>query len=128
MHLNQFRVLAVAATFMMFVISSANSETDLYGPEHQNCAGGSTPEIEECLARYTKAWDARLNAAYRELLNGNPEAGSLRSAQRLWLQFRDANCRYYGLGEGTIVRVQAAACLRYMTSQRAQELEELLSY
>ena len=31
----------------------------------------------------------------------------LRVAQRLWVQYRDANCLYYDLGEGTS-RIEAA--------------------
>ena len=31
----------------------------------------------------------------------------LRVAQRLWIQYRDANCLYYDLGEGTIARIDA---------------------
>lgn len=126
MHPHHSHILAVAAIGLILAIAPAGAETDLYGPEHQSCADGSTPQIEECLGRYTKAWDKRMNAAYQELLKGNPQAESLRKAQRLWVRYRDVNCHYYGLGEGTIVRVQAAACLRHMTAQRAQEFEELL--
>jgi len=121
-----FQVLTLAAACMLLAVSVGNAETGMYGPEHQRCAGKSTPDFEECLSRYRKAWDRRLDSAYQELLRANPYADDLRRAQRLWLKFRDANCHYYGLGEGTIVRIQAAACLRYMTQQRALELEELL--
>jgi uncharacterized protein YecT (DUF1311 family) len=44
-------------------------------------------------------------------------------AQRLWIQYRDANCLYYGMGEGTIARVDAGECQRSMTEARARELE-----
>ncbi len=47
----------------------------------------------------------------------------LRVAQRLWIQYRDANCLYYGLGEGTIARIEASDCMRRMTQNRAIELE-----
>jgi uncharacterized protein YecT (DUF1311 family) len=49
----------------------------------------------------------------------------LRAAQRLWIAYRDANCLYYGMGEGTIARIGAAECLRSMTEARAHELETL---
>ena len=48
----------------------------------------------------------------------------LRAAQRLWIQYRDANCLYYGLGEGTIARIDAGECMRNMTQARAKELED----
>jgi uncharacterized protein YecT (DUF1311 family) len=47
----------------------------------------------------------------------------LRAAQRLWIQYRDANCLYYGLSEGTIARIEAGECLRSMTEARSKELE-----
>jgi uncharacterized protein YecT (DUF1311 family) len=58
-------------------------------------------------------------------MRGNPQSDALRAAQRAWMQFRDANCRYYGSGEGTITRLQFAECMRSTTARRALELEEL---
>jgi len=49
----------------------------------------------------------------------------LRAAQRLWIQYRDANCGFYALGEGTISRVEAAECMRSMIEARARELEDV---
>ena len=80
-----------------------------------------------CLAETTEKWDKRLNAAYREALNDKEtpkeQREQLRKAQRLWLQFRDANCEYYALGEGSISRLNAGSCLLDMTKARAKELE-----
>jgi uncharacterized protein YecT (DUF1311 family) len=56
---------------------------------------------------------------------GEKQREQLRSAQRLWIQYRDANCLYYGLGEGTIARIDAGECVRNMTKARAEELEGL---
>jgi len=39
------------------------------------------------------------------------------------VQYRDANCLYYDLGEDNIARVNAADCMYRMTKERAQELE-----
>ena len=52
-----------------------------------------------------------------------PSRTAMRVAQRLWIQYRDANCPYYGLGEGTIARVEAGDCMLRMTQSRAIELE-----
>jgi uncharacterized protein YecT (DUF1311 family) len=87
---------------------------------------GSTYEMVECLREKTEQWDKRLNRAYQQALKDaeNPaQADQLRAAQRLWVQYRDANCRYYDLGEGTIARIDAAECMRMMTEARAKELE-----
>lgn len=127
MQIAGWRSPIVATVLVLLTWTPAKSWTDVYGPEFQSCPSGNTLQTVDCLARFTKAWDKRLNAAYQELLKGNPQAELLRTGQRLWLKFRDANCRYYGTGDGSIVQIQAAACLRYMTSQRARELEELLT-
>ena len=87
---------------------------------------GSTQQMMECVAAATAKWDKRLNAAYRDTLKDAPEAQRepLRKAQRLWLQYRDANCEYYALGEGTISRLEAGSCMFDMTKARAKELEQ----
>ncbi|MGA7387342.1 MAG: lysozyme inhibitor LprI family protein [Pseudolabrys sp.] len=94
------------------------------GDPDQSC-DGSTYEIVECLRAKTVQWDNRMTTAYQRMLNaGEPkQREQLRVAQRLWIQYRDANCLYYGLGEGTIARVEAGDCMLRMTQSRAIELE-----
>ena len=87
---------------------------------------GSTYEMVECLKKKTAQWDARLNKAYQHALKqatSDRQSENLRAAQRLWVQFRYANCRYYDAGEGTIARIDAGECMRSMTEARAKELE-----
>ena len=69
----------------------------------------------------------RLNVAYQKAVQdaGSAQRDQLRAAQRLWVQYRDANCLYYGLGEGTIARLDAGECMRSMTEAHAKELEGL---
>ena len=100
---------------------------EMYDPEYRSCSQGSTVAIVQCLTARTKAWDARLNVAYQTALQrvDSTQRDALRSAQRLWLQYRDANCRTYGLREGSLREIEAAECLRSMTAERAQELEHL---
>ncbi|MCW5694161.1 MAG: DUF1311 domain-containing protein [Pseudolabrys sp.] len=79
----------------------------------------------ECLKGKTDAWDKRLNAAYpKALAAAQPkQREQLRKAQRAWVAYRDANCLYWALGEGTIARIQASDCMYRMTKERAEELE-----
>jgi uncharacterized protein YecT (DUF1311 family) len=88
---------------------------------------GSTVEMVECLKARTAEWDTRMTMAYQKALQdaGAAQREQLRAAQRLWIQYRDANCLYYDMGEGTIARVDAGECLRSMTEARARELEGL---
>jgi uncharacterized protein YecT (DUF1311 family) len=94
------------------------------GEPDASCDGG-TPEMVECLKAKTAYWDKRMTIAYQRMLKaGEPkQREQLRVAQRLWIQYRDANCLYYGLSEGTIARIEAGECLRSMTEARSKELE-----
>jgi uncharacterized protein YecT (DUF1311 family) len=117
-------LLAIAGVLLFAAGALAQEEKkDIPDPE---CDGG-TSDMVRCLAETTEKWDKRLNTAYREALNDKEapkeQREQLRKAQRLWLQFRDANCEYYALGEGSISRLNAGSCLLDMTKARAKELE-----
>ena len=107
------------------VLASAAYAGDQGEPE-QSC-DGNTFQMVECLKARTAQWDKRMTTAYQQAIKdaGEKQREQLRSAQRLWIQYRDANCLYYGLGEGTIARIDAGECMRNMTEARAKELEGL---
>ena len=96
------------------------------GDPERSC-DGNTYEMVECLKARTAQWDKRMTIAYQQALKdaAPQQHDQLRTAQRLWIQYRDANCLYYGLGEGTIARIDAGECMRSMTEARARELEGL---
>ena len=93
--------------------------------DSENSCDGSTYEMADCLKAKTAYWDKRMTVAYQQKLKeAEPkQREQLRVAQRLWTQYRDANCLYYDLGEGTIPRIDAGGCMRSMTEARARELE-----
>jgi uncharacterized protein YecT (DUF1311 family) len=109
----------------VFAFTSAARSGDQGEPE-QSC-DGNTLQMVECLKAKTAQWDKRLNIAYQKAVQDAQRAQRepLRAAQRLWVQYRDANCLYYGMGEGTIARLDAGECMRSMTEARAKELEGL---
>ncbi len=112
--------IATAALIGAAVSASAQEKDE---PELE--CGVSTPEMVDCANEKTAYWDKRLNAAYVRALKEteSKQREPLRAAQRLWVQYRDANCLYYSLGEGTIARIDAADCMYRMTKSRALELE-----
>jgi uncharacterized protein YecT (DUF1311 family) len=116
------RRAVIAAASVVALISAAQAED---APE-PSC-DGNTFQMVECLKGKTAQWDKRLNAAYQKVLKDAVPAqrDPLRAAQRLWIQYRDANCLFYGMGEGTIARLDAGECMRSMTEARARELEGL---
>ena len=74
---------------------------------------------------YTKA-DAALNATYKKLIAtlDKEQLGRLKTAQRAWITFRDAQCRYEtGVYEGgTIAPLVHSRCLTNLTEQRTKDL------
>lgn len=97
----------------------------MYDEEYQTCNQLPTVELVECVGKLTKKWDDYLNESYRALKQrlDDEQEDALTVAQRLWLAYRDANCSFYGTGQGTITRVESAACMRAMTKSRACELD-----
>jgi uncharacterized protein YecT (DUF1311 family) len=116
------RILAAATICLPASLAHAGDEGD---PE--KACDGNTYEMVECLKARTTQWDKRMTIAYQQALKDAvpQQHDQLRAAQRLWIQYRDANCLYYGLGEGTIARLDAGECMRSMTEARARELEGL---
>ena len=115
-------VWGAAAMLALVSVADAGDQSD---PE-ASC-DGNTFQMVECLKARTAQWDKRMTIAYQQALKDAVPAqpDQLRAAQRLWIQYRDANCLYYGLGEGTIARLDAGECMRSMTEARAKELEGL---
>ena len=116
--------MALSAAAMLALASVAHAGDQ--GDPEQSC-DGNTLQMVECLKAKTAQWDKRMNIAYQQALKdaAGKQQEQLRAAQRLWIQYRDANCLYYGLGEGTIARIDAGECMRNMTKARAKELEEI---
>jgi uncharacterized protein YecT (DUF1311 family) len=114
----------IAAVSICLLASVAHAGDQ--GDPAQSC-DGNTFEMVECLKAKTAQWDKRMTVAYQQALKDAvpQQREQLRAAQRLWIGYRDANCLYYGLGEGTIARIDAGECMRSMTEARARELEGL---
>ena len=55
-----------------------------------------------CNAAEIELQDARLNKAYKEVMSQLSESRKkeLRDAQRAWIKYRDANCKFYADAEG----------------------------
>ena len=118
------RKVFLGVASVLLVTSAAHAADQ--GDAAPSC-DGSTVEMVECLKARTADWDTRMTMAYQKALKdaGAAQREQLRAAQRLWIQYRDANCLYYGMGEGSIAGVDAGECMRSMTEARARELEGL---
>src|SRR6266702_5242411 len=97
------RALKLSIGVAAMVVLAAAAHAGDQGDPEQSC-DGNTCQMVECLKAKTALWDRRMTIAYQQAMKdaGDKQREQLRNAQRLWIQFRDANCLYYGLGEGTI--------------------------
>ena len=118
------------AVSLLAVMALLPAKAEMFGPGFQPCGKEtSTPAVVECVQAKINAADQQLNAAYKALQAqiDNAQRQPLLAAQRLWVQYRDANCAFYGTHDGSIRQVHAAECLRSMTEDRARELEKAAS-
>ncbi|MDX8442735.1 lysozyme inhibitor LprI family protein [Mesorhizobium australafricanum] len=73
-----------------------------------------------------QAADAKLNAAYKELVSRNDQASNklLQTAQRAWIAFRDAECAYSTADSegGSIHPMEVSQCLVRLTNERIKQL------
>lgn len=91
-------------------------------------SGGVTAEMHACISAEHTRQDQQLNRNYKALMADLTPARKkqLQTAQRLWLQYRDANCHFYADPDGgTAAGVAAADCVMQMTAHRARELADL---
>src|SRR5258707_4440869 len=86
-----------------------------------------TTELTHCLFDARLRADIKLESVYKEILGRleGAEATSLTKAQRLWFQYRDANCSAErSLYEGGTAKAPVYyACLESMTRERTRELQ-----
>jgi uncharacterized protein YecT (DUF1311 family) len=124
------RLIAIGLAY--FVSTGLTSAADReMTKEYLTCldkASGVTVEMVSCISAETKRQDVRLNENYNKLgakLSANRKKALL-EAQRAWIKFRDANCRfYYDPDGGSSARVAADECLLNATADRVRELKLL---
>ncbi len=123
--------ITIASLIFVSISFSAHAEDNHYSPRYNSCiddSGGVTVEMHNCIGEEHSRQDARLNKAYKNLtaqLSADRKK-ELLAAQRLWIQYRDANCKFYADPDGgTIATINASSCGLEMTAKRAKELENL---
>lgn len=86
-----------------------------------------TTDLVQCLSKARDSSDAKLNTIYRRLEKALAASDKelLTRSERLWIQYRDANCTaeralYDG---GTGAYPAYLGCLEAMTRERVKELE-----
>jgi uncharacterized protein YecT (DUF1311 family) len=93
-----------------------------------------TADLVGCLSKAQTSADAKLNAFYKKVLetlhNRPGDVGRLRDAERLWLQYREANCAaerdLFGGGSGGPPAY--LSCMEAMTGERTEELQTMYGW
>lgn len=99
-------------------------------------------EMNICAEMDWQAADAKLNEAYKEVMAAMIEMDqalppelqgaedALRTAQRAWIDYRDAHCTTAGfpMRGGSAEPLLVYGCLRQMTESRTSELWALVDY
>lgn len=121
----------IAFLTLLSIGFSAWAQDNTYTQRYNACmdkSGGVTVDMHNCIGEEHARQDARLNQAYKALTAQlTPlRKNELVAAQRLWIQYRDANCKFYADPDGgTMATINAASCGLEMTAERAKELERL---
>ena len=94
---------------------------------------GMTYAIIACNAKQTDKSDLKMNQVYKQLIadikkekdinEANKSIAHLKSTQRAWIKYRDAQCVYNQEG-GQLESLRLQSCIDKMTTRRTQELKE----
>ncbi len=122
------KVLPIVAVVLVGAVSSsARPERPDAKTVKRDCmqTAGSQGALNQCAANKARDADRKLNASYRAALCYVPseERDKFIAAQRAWLAFRDADCRVWGGGDGSIAPMNYALCVASLSDQRAEELD-----
>lgn len=126
-----FAAALLAASSLLTAPAAAQTSAAPLSATFQTCldkSGGVTFEMRECISAEYERQDQQLNRNYQALMAElTPERKKqLQAAQRLWIQYRDANCQFYlDPDGGSMATIAAADCSLQITADRARELEGL---
>ncbi|ARU05652.1 hypothetical protein CCO03_14010 [Comamonas serinivorans] len=118
----------MACTVLALLAASAHASSDMCYERAQTQA-----QLNECAAIALKGADDELNALYKQMqgrLQGDSMTrGLLLDAERKWLAFRDAECRFASIRsvDGSLHAMQVNDCLTDMTRTRVIELQNHLA-
>ncbi|WP_323939547.1 lysozyme inhibitor LprI family protein [Aeromonas caviae] len=110
------------ALLLLLATTAVQAEQDCTAPVTQT-------DMNICAFQDYQRADAKLNAAYKKWIASLEKAQleRLRTAQRAWIAFRDAQCRYEaGVYEGgSMAPMVHSSCLTQLTEARTKDLNTL---
>ncbi|MHC8376298.1 lysozyme inhibitor LprI family protein [Pseudomonas sp. MDT1-16] len=104
--------------------------TAAYAVDCDNAADQAA--MNQCVAQQHKAADKELNTLYQQInarLKSNPESKKLLiGAQRSWVAFRDAECKFSsaGMEGGSVFALIYSSCVTELTKARVETFKNYL--
>ncbi len=119
--------------FALVFIGTAECQAQHMNAPNAPCRNaGLNSAITQCFLQESRKANDHLNALYGKIINAldRDEAQQLKVVQRIWLQFREANCEaerrlYAG---GSAAPTAHAACVAADTEERTEELQTMYSW
>ena len=129
---NVLKCVIALALALILVTSLGQVSAQHMNAKDSPCQGGPASEETRCFMEEHQRADRELNLLYNKIRQAlSPtEQGQLQSAQRLWIQFRDANCAAERAlyGGGAAAPMAHEACLAADTQQRTAELNVMYGW
>lgn len=127
--LNRMAVLgAMVVCVSLSTIGNASArQTDMASIKQKHCEKSNNLGGTFCMSRELEESDKRLNVVYKILVNALAKPQGLQSAQRAWIAFRDAQCRFRNEAQQgrSGYGFSMDLCLMQMTEQRISALEDV---
>jgi uncharacterized protein YecT (DUF1311 family) len=104
--------------------------TAAYAADCDNATDQAT--MNQCAAQQHKTADKELNALYQQIthrLKSNPDSQKLMvGAQRAWIAFRDAECKFSasGVEGGSVYPLIYSTCITELTKARIETFKNYL--
>jgi uncharacterized protein YecT (DUF1311 family) len=111
--------------------TTTNANERVLRDSYYECAAsndGSTWAMQACVAAEFEYQDARLNAAYRNVMAklSDHKRSELKDEEKKWISERDSVCSWDAQVEGQAQRIEANICALKRTAERATQLERTL--
>lgn len=118
-----FVALGLFVSFSSLCLASSTSD-NIARRKQVLCEDGNMLQATFCMRDELTESDLRLNVVYAELTQALKDPRGLRRAQRAWLAFRDAECKFDNADtQGSGANYSLHLCLMRLTETRVSTLE-----
>ena len=123
------RLSMLGVVFLCLSLSSltnaSEQQSDMASIKQEHCEENNNLESTFCMSRELKESGTRLNVVYKTLMSALSKPQGLQRAQRAWIVFSDAECKFQNaaMHGGSGYNFSMDLCLMQLTEQRISVLE-----